>query len=433
MAVRWVERVTKCEPGTRIGPFTPPIWATVAPRMSTLLLSGAVKRLPQRIVMFALGLALMLALAGPAQAAKRRAPFGLFGVVFDPQQAGAVSDSVLNAQMALMARSGVESVRIPFGWDTMEPAQNVYQWAATDRLVLAAASHGIQLLPNINYTPAWASDHPTSPISYRYQPRSVQTFADFMTQVVKRYGPNGSFWTNHPGRHFAVREWQIWNEEAFNIFWGSTPWQKTYTKLLKAGYVAIHRADRGAKVVAGSFAAITNYNQWQQVSDFYKAGAKHYFDVISVHPFTIDPNSVSNSVKRMLTIVSNVRAVMRRNGDGRKPIILTELSWPAAIPAVPVVHRLGLETTARGEQQRLAAAYQYLGDHYKATGITQAYWFEWATSFDPNIPRSDVSFEFAGLNKFANGVFSARPVLTTYANVAAHFEGCRKSSSGNCR
>jgi Beta-galactosidase len=401
---------------------------------STLLLSIAVKGLSHRFIALALGVALVLALAGPAQAAKRRVPFGLFGTVFDPSQAAAVSDSTLDGQMALMARSGVESVRIAFGWNAIEPEQNVYSWAATDRLVLAAANHGVEVLPDINYTPQWASDHPTSPISSRYQPRSAQTFADFMTQVVKRYGPSGSLWSRSPGaRRFAVREWQIWNEEAFNVFWASTPWQKTYTRLLKAGYVAIHRADRGAKVVAGSFAAITNYNQWQQVSDFYKAGAKHYFDIISVHPFTIDPHSVSNTVKRMLTIVSNVRAVMRRNGDSRKPIILTEMSWPAAIPTVPPARRLGLETTARGEQQRLAAAYQYLGDHYKQTGVTQAYWFEWATSFDPGDPKSDVSFQFAGLNGFANGVFSARPVLTTYANVAAHFEGCRKSSSGNCR
>ncbi len=395
---------------------------------------GAVKGLSQRILLLALGLALVLALAGPAQAAKRKVPFGLFGTVFGSEQAASVSDPVLDGQMALMARSGVESVRMPFAWNAMEPQQNVYQWAATDRLVLAAAAHRIALLPDLNYTPVWASDHPFSPISYRYQPRSPQTFADFMTQVVRRYGPNGSLWKLHPGVHrFPVREWQIWNEQAFNVFWASTPWQKTYTRLLKAGYTAIHHADRGAKVVAGSFAAITNYNQWQQVRDFYRAGARRYFDVISVHPFTINPTSVSDTVKRMLTIISNVRAVMNRNGDRHKPIILTEMTWPGAIPSVPPARRLGLETTQHGMAQRLAAAYQYLGDHYRQTNVTQAYWFEWATSFNANDPQSDVSFRFAGLNQFANGVFSTRPVLTTYANVAAHFEGCRKSSSGNCR
>jgi alpha-L-arabinofuranosidase len=132
-----------------------------------------------------------------------------------------------------------------------------------------------------------------------------------------------------------IRQWQIWNEQMAPWFWSKRPWAPSYTKTLKASYKVIHKADRGAKVVAGSFVAIAGYSQWRGIADLYRAGAKRWFDVIAVHPFTNDPNSARASVDRMLEIVRRVRAEMRKRGDGRKPIILTELTWPAAIGKVP--------------------------------------------------------------------------------------------------
>jgi hypothetical protein len=60
-------------------------------------------------------------------------------------------------------------------------------------------------------------------LSSRYQPRNPQLFTDFMTALVKRYGPSGSFWRLARVPRFPTREWQIWNEEAFNVFWASQP------------------------------------------------------------------------------------------------------------------------------------------------------------------------------------------------------------------
>jgi hypothetical protein len=390
-----------------------------------------------RAGIFIMTLSILVAGAGLAQGAKRRAPFGLFGAVLDPVETNpaSVSDAALSGQMALMARSGVESLRVTFDWGELESAAGVYDWASSDRLVADAARSGISLIANLIYTPAWASLKPTSPIAYRYGPMTPQLFANFATAVSRRYGPSGSFWKLNPGLpRDPVREWQIWNEEAFDVFWASSPWPRTYTAMLKAGYVALHRVDRGARVVAGSLAAVGSDNQWQQMSALYRAGAKRYFDVIAVHPFTINPNSASDTVHRMLKIIDNVRAVMRRHGDGRKPIILTEMSWPGAIGSVPEQRLLGLETTPAGERRRLAAAYAYLATHWRQTGITQAYWYTWASTFNKNDPQSDVSFDFSGLTKFSNGSFIPEPALKTYAQVAARYEGCRKSSNAKrCR
>lgn len=372
-----------------------------------------------------------------AQAAERRVPFGFFGTVLTPDVSapGAISDAALEEQTALMASSGVESVRLTFPWSLLEPARGAYNWRPTDRLVGAAARHRISVLANVLLTPRWASDRPSSPQYAYHQPRDPAFFAEFMTAAVERYGPRGSFWTENPLiPRTPVRNWQIWNEQRARVFWASTPWARTYTRLLRAAYPAIHRADPGAKVAAGSLVALGGAStQWGQARQLYNAGARRYFDVIAIHPFTDASVGTRESVRRVIEIARRVRAEMRRRGDRRKRLILTELSWPAAIPGVPKNRRLGLETTARGQKVLLTAAYRRLARERRSLGITHAYWFTWASPYDDNSPSTDVSYRFAGLTRFAGGAFSRKSILSTYARVAAHYEGCRKGADGRCR
>ena len=70
---------------------------------------------------------------------------------------------------------------------------------------------------------------------------------------------------------------------------------------------------------------------------------------------------------------------MRRNGDGKKPIILTEVTWTAARGKVPRKALIGFETNARGQKQRFKAAFARFVRERRRLGITQAYWFNWAT------------------------------------------------------
>ena len=78
-------------------------------------------------------------------------PFGFFGTVLntDVSAPGAVSDAALEEQTALMARSGVESLRLTFPWASLEPARGVFDFRSTDRLVAAAARHRISVLANV--------------------------------------------------------------------------------------------------------------------------------------------------------------------------------------------------------------------------------------------------------------------------------------------
>ena len=372
--------------------------------------------------------------ATPAQAAKRKVPFGFFGTVLQPDTAS-VSDAALEGQMNLMARSGVESVRAIIPWSTVEASPGVYNWERMDRLVATAANHRLALLANVLDAPAWAQGRKVPRYASGTPPKSAAVYAGFIRQLVLRYGPRGTFWAQNPSvPKVPIRQWQIWNEQMAPWFWSTRPWGKSYTNVLKAAYKVIHKADHGATVVAGSFVAVAGYTQWRGVSDLYRAGAKRYFDEIAVHPFTNVPNSVKYSIDQMIEIVRRVRAQMRKHGDGRKPIILTELTWPAAVGKVPKSRLLGLETTPRGQIARLKAAYRKLAVVRRQLRITQAYWFSWATQYDAKSNLSDVSYRFAGLTRRRGNVFSPMPILRTYTSLAGKYEGCRKSANARrCR
>lgn len=368
----------------------------------------------------------------------RVAPFGMFGVVFDPTgPSGApLPAATIDAQVAAMAHAGVESVRVPFNWAAIEPRAGAFDWQQTDPVVQAAAAHGLNLLPNLIYTPTWASSRPHNATPYLYAPSDPRRFARFTSELVDRYGPSGTFWRDHPSLpKDPVTEWQIWNEQGFGKFWRSTPWPRTYTTLLRTAYVAIHRADPGATVIAGSLVDSGPQTQWAEMSALYRAGAKPYFDAISVHPFVVDPKSVTHTVALMAKIVAFVRRVMKAHGDGQKPILLTEVTWPADVGIVPKRRLLGLETTPAGARARLAAAYAFLSRHGRTLQITQAYWYTWASTFDRHDPAAEVSYDFAGLNRITpEGGLQPQPILRTYATTAARFEGCAKGENARtCR
>jgi hypothetical protein len=392
------------------------------------------------LILIALAASLLASLAFPAagSAAKRKVPFGFFGTVLshDWARADVISDAALDQQMALMASSGVESARYPVSWAQVETAPGMYDWARVDRVVAAAARHRIALLINVLLTPRWASSRPNASDPYTRAPADPDRYAEFMRQMVLRYGPSGTFWALNPGleeRGVAVRQWQIWNEQMAPWMWRTRPWPRSYVRLLRGAYRAIHKVDRGAKVVAGSLVAYSNYTQWDGIRDLYRAGGKGFFDVIAVHPFT-NARSVRRTVRQTIEIIRRVRARMRARRQGRVPIIVTELTWPAAVGKVPRRRLLGLETTSRGQVQRLKASYRALARVRRKLRVTQAFWYSWATEYDANSTGSDVSFRFAGLNRFSRGVFSPMPLLGAYSSVAAKYEGCRKAADARtCR
>lgn len=377
----------------------------------------------KRLLSAPLTLLLLLALSAPGASA--RTPSGFFGVVLDPQLAADSTPSAIDQQMALMAQSGVQSVRTDFDWETTEPRAGQYIWGPLDNIVTAAARSHLQLLPIVEFTPRWASSHPSRAWD-EYAPAKVRTYAAFVTALVDRYGPGGTFWTANPALPAdPIRAWQIWNEpEGTKYDWRSRPWPSTYKALLRAAYIAIHKADRGASVVSGALVGLntTTLTPWAEARDLYAVGAKRYFDVLAVNAFTNAP-SVSASVKRSLQIVRLVRQVMRAHGDARKPIWVTEVTWTAAKGRIPPSQYAGFETTAKGQAARLTAYYTEVAAQ-RPYGIQRAFWYTWGTTYqDKALFGIPPTFQYAGLIQWTPTTGSVPlPLLSTYKSVAARFE-----------
>jgi hypothetical protein len=400
--------------------------------MTTSLRSAVVLPRPRLLLVV---LAILVPLIGAAPAdAKRRVPFGFFGTVLNDSQVERIPDATLDAQMASMARNGVESVRVSFNWSGGEPSPGVYNFTQTDRIVRAAARYKLDILPIILYTPQWASSRPTARNPFLYAPRSPELYANFARALVQRYGSRGSFWATTGLKGTKITRWQVWNEPAADFFWATRPWPSSYTPVLKAAYRAIHRADRKAKVVLASLAGITNSPPWKQLRLIYRAGGRRYFDAVSVHFFSSAP-SVRLTTSQTIQIAKLLRKEMRRARDRRKQIWFTELTWTAAQGKIPRNALLGFETTPRGQAKRLKAVFSRLARDRKKLGIGRVYWYNWASEYVSHFviggPGS-LTFQYAGLNKVDGIRYTPLPLLRTYRSVAARYEGCRKRSSARC-
>ncbi len=366
-----------------------------------------------------LSLALLLAVAPAAEAAKRRVPQGFFGAMYDRGVASA-PEGDQDEQNALMARSGVESARAVFSWAAAQPQPGqAPDLSETDALVARMTRRGIRVLPVIINTPVWARRYPGDDAS---PPLNAGDYAGYLQALIARYGPAGSFWPQHPELNKRpLREWQIWNEPHLPGFWYSPeePWEQSYTAFLRVAHDAVKQADPGAKVV---LAALADYS-WRHVQKIYDSGGRGLFDVMPMNFYTTHPRDEVHAVQR-------VRKVLKRNHQSKLPVWLTEIAWPAAKgrDTPRAKWQRSWYQTDRGMAKRLTQAYAVLVKYRRSLRLGRVYWYTWSSEYK----RGDL-FNFGGLVSFNGSIFKKRPALKAYQSSARRYEGCAKTSTGRCR
>ncbi len=343
--------------------------------------------------------------------------------VFDPVP----GDPQLNTMVA----SGVESIRVAFSWAAAQPYKDwlhvpagrlgYYQsgvkgvpteFLYTDRVVEAAARHGITVLPTVLYAPSW--DAAANKHGFQ-SPKRTQPFADYLTTLIDRYGPNGVFWAQNPNiPKVPIRMWQIWNEEDLPAYWPQ-PFVKKYVTLLKASHKAIKAADPGAKVVLG---ALTDYS-WLDLGKIEKiSGAKQSFDYIAINNFTA-------TVDHAILIMRLVRHAADQAGDSNKPMLATELSWPSAKGKSP--QHYDWNVTEAGQARAISQLLPALAAQRASLKLAGFYYYNWMGVEYHNAP----AFNFAGLLKLVkkSGKIQAKPALAAFKRGALELEHCRKKGA----
>jgi hypothetical protein len=352
-------------------------------------------------------LAVLAVLAAPAGATERRVPQGWLGVTVDGP-VGPADD----VEWDLMAGAGVETARVAFRWFQLQPEPQVLDLSATDAVVAAAARRGIAVQPVVEQPPGWAATRPGDLSSAPRDPAAVEAF---LATLVGRYGPAGTFWGEHPELpRLPIRAWQIWNEPNHVGVWSVQPYADSYVRTLRAAAAGVRRADPGATVV---LAGLVN-RSWLALRQLYRAGAHGLFDAVAIHPYTLKP-------KNVVRLVELARGEMRRRGDGKLPIWITELSWPAANTRSAkgkVGRRFGFEVTPAGQAVRLAKALSLLSAARMRLRIGHVAWYTWLSS-----ETGPSSFDWSGLRRVRDGRAVSTPALAVFKRAARLLEGCRKA------
>jgi hypothetical protein len=290
-------------------------------------------------------------------------PPGFIGVA--PQHGGNQKD------YRLMREAGVTSVRLPLNWAGVQaesPQLVEPNWTGFDRDVELAAEQGIGIFPVVLGSPEWvAPEWRILPVRSAWQ---RWAWANFMRGAVHRFGPGGAFWREHPDLpYLPIRMWEIWNEENIVTFSKDTD-PASYATLLRIAGRILHREDRGAKVLVGGLFGRPlqippNVGSGSFLAGLYEAGnVKRFFDGVALHPYVAD-------VKAMGGQLRTLRRIMRRNGDARKSLYVTELGWGSR--SGPTRWERGLY----GQANQLSRAFSMLSGKRRHWRLGGAWWYSW--------------------------------------------------------
>ena len=317
--------------------------------------------------------------ASPALASAKAAGRATFGIA-----GGAQPDA---KDIAKMGRGEVGSFRFGLDWPSIQqsrgqcrPVQGSCDWSATDQLVGGLASKGIPALPVAFGTPRWLSHNAVRPPLGTKAQRNA--WRGFLKAAVKRYGPNGTYWTDGedpilhtplPGPYHMqfgldapvtpIDAWQIWNEPNGKPFWAPRPSARRYAKLLRISRSALDSADPNAQLVLAGLVGYGQIRAWTFLGQLYRAHAKRSFDAAALHPY-------ARNLGQLRDEVALYRRVMKKHGDRRTPLWITELGWGSRRGGGPY-------NKGKGGQKRILSHSFKMLIHHGAWRINHLFWFDW--------------------------------------------------------
>jgi len=310
-------------------------------------------------------------------------------------------------ELGRLAAAGGGTLRVQLDWKFIERRRGAPRnFYPTDVLFAFAAKANVTILPDLFLVPRWMSRNrnklPLRGAANREEWRSL------LTDYARRYGSNGTFWTEHPEfpKH-PITTWEIWNEPNLGTSVGGKPSPRNYVRLLQLSSEGLKAGDPQAKVLTGGFFPYKTLRNTVKFTKYLKAmyrvpGASASFDVLGIHPFAVKPSGALHWVR-------TARHIMDRNGDGAKPIVVSAFGWFTGGQGIRFTR---LRTNPRQQAAKLTKTFQLLSQNAGSLGIQSALWF---TYYD-NARRGPDSFLDRG------GLFTLRgrpkPAWRAFAAVA---------------
>ena len=270
---------------------------------------------------------------------------------------GSIRVDLLDEMFRESWAAGVRHARISVWWCMTEPERDAYRWQDLDAAFQIASNYGMEIVPQIFYTPDWAAlghdvDTPCFAPEYRnLPPQNMDDWSDFMAALTKRYGAYGKN---------QVHNWEMWNEPDLYEFW-YIPWDPEnanvpmYARLIKRARAEIDRYDPGGRLLAGGVSDINGPAFLQRLIELEgEDDVKEDIDVITFHVFS-QPERRLEALKAAL-------------GGRDFTLWVTELNSSGWTETVPL--------------EKLAALYDLMASE----DISRTFWFKsWTSDWGPGI------------------------------------------------
>ncbi|MCU7497330.1 MAG: cellulase family glycosylhydrolase [Ignavibacteria bacterium] len=203
---------------------------------------------------------------------------------------------LIRDDMEFLKKSGVNLLRISFGWDAIEEEKGKFNWLFWDDFVkMAVDEYGITLVPYVCYMPKWNSTGAQDTMFFwNYPPKDYEEFGVFMKELVNRY----KSW---------IKSWELWNEPDISIYWQGTPEQ--FARMVKIGSKAVRQADPKAIIVLGGLAVRPEFFR-QLFRDY---GISPYVDVVNMHNYY--ETWSNNPIERLPDYVNEISEIVMRYGN----------------------------------------------------------------------------------------------------------------------
>jgi hypothetical protein len=277
---------------------------------------------------------------------------------------GVHPEHLSDTDVARLGQGGAEVMRLPLDWRQVEPFEGApYDFAEHDRIIRAAATAGIQVLPLIGYSTSWTAETAAE------QPDTPEGLAQhdaYVRAMVARYKPGGDFWAANPDiPQLPLTEWQVWNEPNLKKHWTGALHPKHYVPFLKRVRRAILDEDAAAKIVlAGMPEFHQEYPCSEYLRDLYEIkGVRRLFDTVAV-------NTYMRRTKGLETVLRRLRTLMNKNGDRDKDIWISEMGWASAGPK-----RNEAVTDIKGQAENLKKGFRLLKRRDERYGLSAATWY----------------------------------------------------------
>lgn len=243
-------------------------------------------------------------------------------------------------------------------WKHLEPERGKWDFQTLDKYLALAEEAGIDLVLPLGLSPAWASARPNEPSSYdpgnAAEPRNIEDWRNYVGHVARRY----------KGR---IKHYELWNEVNVKGFYSGS--QEKLVELARVAYQTLKEVDPSIIFVSPSVVG-EGHHPW--LDRYLAKGGAKYLDAVGYHFYM--PKAPPEA---MLTLIRQVKNVMKKHGLEDKPLWNTETGWwidnntntPRTRAVPPGWVKVDSERAAAYVARALLLSW--------TAGVSRIYWYSW--------------------------------------------------------